>query len=383
MLKGFVFFKEGKIPFVVENYRMELFTDDNLLQAFSKEYNFKHNYILEGQCFINGFQGQKAIFLVDQSIGETCYLHCYIIYMLAVQDEFNTIGLQSPFLDDIFRYKYNYLDGVRTGINFAVEPKDIYQIPFSMDGYQYEMSFRIGHNNQFGFLEDLDRKGELLIPLHTDKILECNNISIVFYRLAMFMMSQADVPFKRITLYKQKKMVGWFYCPLISKEVISSSDFLYCKFDVLKYIPKILNNIALDSGNKITQSIPLGHLGNINATFSPQRFIEQIMAFEYLFDKLEHKKAQDTHFSLKEELLYSLNLFPKLLTEARLSADDISEEIKETRRIIAHGYKYFYDFRDNPKMKYLIILLDKLIRNMSLLWIGFSIEDIDSEHWIE
>lgn len=52
MLKGFIFFGEGKIPFVVENYRMELFTDDDLLKKFTKEYNFKHNYILEGQCFI-------------------------------------------------------------------------------------------------------------------------------------------------------------------------------------------------------------------------------------------------------------------------------------------------------------------------------------------
>lgn len=130
MLKGFISFREGKIPFVVENYRMELFTDDDLLKEFTKEYNFKHNYILEGQCFSNDFQGQKTIFLVEQSIGGTCYLRCYIIHMLAVQDEYDTMGLQSPFLDDIFRYKYNYIDMVRTGINFAVEPKNIYKIPF-------------------------------------------------------------------------------------------------------------------------------------------------------------------------------------------------------------------------------------------------------------
>jgi hypothetical protein len=48
MVKGFVFFKKGKIPFVIENYRMELFTDDGLLNDFSKEYNFKANYILLG-----------------------------------------------------------------------------------------------------------------------------------------------------------------------------------------------------------------------------------------------------------------------------------------------------------------------------------------------
>ena len=36
--------------------------------------------------------------------------------------------------------------------------------------------------------------------------------------------------------------------------------------------------------------------------FTPQRFVEQIVAFEYLFDKLEHKKAQNLQFPLKKEL---------------------------------------------------------------------------------
>lgn len=382
MLKGFISFREGKIPFVVENYRMELFTDDDLLNEFTREYNFKHNYILKGQCFSNGFQGQETIFLVEQSVGSTCYLRCYIIYMLAIQDEYDTIGLQSPFLDDIFRYKYNYIDMVRAGINLAVEPKNVYQIPFSMNGLQYELSFRIGHDNRLGLLEDIDKKGELLIPLHTNEIQECYNISMILYRLAMFMISQAEVPFKRIILYKNSQKVGWFFCPLVSEEATSSDDILYSEFDVLKYVPNILNNIALDSGDKITQSIPLGHLGNIDTMFSPQRFMEQIMAFEYLFDKLEHQKAQDTRFSLKKELTYSLNLFPELLANTRLSVDDISEEIKEIRRTIAHGYAYFYNFKDDSKMKYLILLLDKLIRNMSLLWIGFSKEDIRLIPWM-
>lgn len=48
MVKGFIFFRTGKIPFVIENYRMDLFTDDSLLEIFCKEYNFKENYILQG-----------------------------------------------------------------------------------------------------------------------------------------------------------------------------------------------------------------------------------------------------------------------------------------------------------------------------------------------
>ncbi len=376
MIKGFIFFRKGKIPFVIENYRMELFTDDELLTDFTKEYNFKEDYILEGEYYANDFQGQKSTFLVERSMGSVCYLRCYMINRLTVQDGYDTIGFQSFFLDDIFRYKYNYIDMVRAGINLAVEPKDIYKIPFSMDNSQYELSFRIGNDNRLGLLEDFDKKGEVLILLYTNNIQECYNISIILYRLAMFLTSEAEVPFRQITLYKNREKVGWLYCSLVSEDAISVHDISYCEFDVLKYIPKILNNIALDSGNKITTSIPLGHLGNSDTLFSPQRFMEQVMAFEYLFDKLEHQKAKNSRFSLKEELIYSFNLFPELLKNGRLSVEDISDKIKEIRRTIAHGYMYYYDFKNNIEARRLMLLLDRLIRNMSLFWIGFSKEDI-------
>ena len=51
MVKGFVFYRGGKIPFVIEDYRMELFSDDSLLSDFAKEHNFKMNYTLNGQYF--------------------------------------------------------------------------------------------------------------------------------------------------------------------------------------------------------------------------------------------------------------------------------------------------------------------------------------------
>lgn len=376
MVKGFIFFRDGKIPFVIEDYRMELFTDDSLLEDFTKEYNFKKNYIIQGQCFGIGFQGQKATFLVEHSIGSTCYLCCYIINRLAEEDGYNTIGLQSPFLDDVFRYRYNYLDMVRAGINLAVEPKDAYKMSFAMNDRQYDLVFRMGHNNRLGLLEDFDKKGELLVPLQIVEIQECYDISKVFFRLAMFMTSHSEVPFKRITLYKDGRSVGWFYCPLVSQEAASASDMIFCELDVMRFVPKILNNIALDSGNKITKSIPLGHLDNFDSMFSPQRFVEQVMAFEYLFDKLDHKRAQNTKFPLKKELECMFNTFPKLLSDSKLSSGKVSEQIKEIRRTIAHGHAYYYDFKNDSDTQYLMILLDKLIRNISLLWSGFSKEDI-------
>lgn len=310
-------------------------------------------------------------------MGGTCYLRCYIINMFDKDEEYDTIGLQSPFLDDVFRYEYEYLDMIRTGINLGIKPKDAYKVPFCMNDRDYELAFRIGHNNRLGLLEDLDRKGELILALHTNEIQECYDITMVLYRLAMFMTSHSEVPFKQITLYKDGLKSGWFYCPLISENPVSGQGGFFHDLDVMKYIPKILNNIALDSGNKITKSIPLGHLGNYDTTFSPQRFMEQIMAFEYLFDKLDHKNAQNTGFPLKRELECMFNEFPLLLSRTKQSAAEISEQIKEIRRTISHGYAYYYDFKNDAKTKYYIILLDKLIRNMSLKWIGFSKDDID------
>lgn len=122
MVKGFISFRNGKIPFVIENYRMELFTDDSLLDDFCKEYNFKENYILHGQCFDIGIRGRNATFLVENSMGSTCYLRCYIINMFDKDEEYDSIGLQSPSLDEVFRYEYEYIDMVRAGINLAVNP---------------------------------------------------------------------------------------------------------------------------------------------------------------------------------------------------------------------------------------------------------------------
>ena len=161
----------------------------------------------------------------------------------------------------------------------------------------------------------------------------------------------------------------WNSCWMPAEIVLSTALFF-----PITAIP----TIALDSGNKITQSIPLGHLGNFDSMFTPQRFVEQIVAFEYLFDKLEHKKAQNLQFPLKKELEYMFNEYPQLLSQTNLSAEKVSNQIKEIRRTIAHGYAYYYDFKNDRSSKYLMILLDKLIRCMSLKLIGFSNDDISN-----
>lgn len=34
MVKGFIHYKDARIPFVIQDYRMDLFTDDSILNAF-------------------------------------------------------------------------------------------------------------------------------------------------------------------------------------------------------------------------------------------------------------------------------------------------------------------------------------------------------------
>lgn len=145
----------------------------------------------------------------------------------------------------------------------------------------------------------------------------------------------------------------------------------------MRFVPKILNNLAIDSGSKIVNSIPLGHIGNIKSLFSPQRFIEQITAFEYLYDKIDPSKAQNTRFPLKSELKEQLEKYPDLLSGHRLSSEDASNEIKEIRRKITHGYEYWYDFSTDRGIQFLMILLDSLIKKMSLHHIGFDDEEIN------
>lgn len=376
MVKGFIFYRNGKIPFVITDNRMELFSDDDIMSEFTKEHNFKTDYTLEGECFGFTNQGQSALFFVEYSLGYTCYLRCFIIKMIGANEGYDSIGFQSPFLDDIFKYKYNYLDLVREGVNLAASSKIIYKIPFNLNSQQHEISYCIGHNNRLGLLEDFDKKGELFVSLQTSDIQELLSISVIISRLAVFMTSNADVKMKRITLYNKGLRRGWFFCPSVSEDAISVYDFRFHNFDVIRYIPKILNNIAYDAGNKITKSVPLGHIRKDDNLFSPQRFMEQVMSFEYLFDKIDHQKAQNSSYYLKMELMCMFDKFPQVLKEYSLSSDSASELIKETRRTIAHGYAYYYDFKNDRKIQRLLFIMDDLIRRMSLLWMGFTEDEI-------
>lgn len=184
--------------------------------------------------------------------------------------------------------------------------------------------------------------------------------------------------YKRIALYNDGILAGWFCSDNICEDNISVKDVMFYELDVMKFVPKILNNIAQDCGSKITRSIPLGHLSNkkTKTEYSPQRFIEQVMAFEYLFKKIEAEKSKSKSWTLKKELVFMFDLFPKILDKSTLNAQMVSEEIKKARIDIVHGYAYYYDFASDNRLQYIIIQFDRLIKAMSLMWMGFSKEEI-------
>lgn len=147
-------------------------------------------------------------------------------------------------------------------------------------------------------------------------------------------------------------------------------------FNVMKYVPKIIENLAKELGNRITESVTLGHIENYESMFTPQRFIEQIMAFEYLFEKLEPEKAEQRNFHLIDELELMLGVFPDVIAGVRKSTRKIADEIKNLRVDIVHGHAYYYDFANDHNIQYYMLMLDKLIERMNLKLVGFNDEEI-------
>lgn len=355
---------------------MELFTDDGILREFTKEHNFENDYILTGKCFFSGIIPRFITLLVDKSIGTTCYLKCFIIHTHEDNASFDCMNFQSRTLDCIFRYKYNYLYYSRSGENLSKEKKLVYEIPFNILSDSYNLTYKIGQNEKLGLLEDFERWGETSVGVKSTDIKECYQIMILLERFSKFMVQDSEITFRRISLSKNDFTVAHFYCKNISDKPLYEPFVRFYKFDVLKYIPKILNNISFDLGNKITKSIYLGHIGDFDTMFSPQRFISQVMAFEYLFEKLEPEKAKDKSFYLRDELKLMFDAFPSILEKAHINSEDIATKIKKLRTDITHGYAYYYDFKNDIDIQYFILKLDDLIGKMNLKLIGFNNEEI-------
>ena len=373
IVKGFIDYNTSKIPFVLKDYKLELFSQDESLNAFVKEHNFKHKYILTGQYFRSGSTSENITILVERSIGTTGYVTCYILERLRTDSGFDCINFQSRSLDSVFKYKYNYIDLSRAGVNLSNGEYEVYKIPFTLETEAYDLSYKIGQKTGLGLLEDFSAWGVSSIPTKHDNIQECYKLSVLLERFSKFLINHSYTPFKKIVLSKKGFPVGWFYYNNLSDEPYGDYDGMFQDYDVEKYSSKILNNIGTNPNNKIVASIPLGHLSNHDNLFAPQRFVEQIMAFEYLYHRLYPSK-NNSH--LIDKLKEMFTEFSKIL-DGRESPHEIAEEIKELRRRITHGYEYYYTFEDDIKAMRNICKLDTLIKFMSLKTIGFNSQEID------
>ncbi|WP_407631930.1 hypothetical protein [Leuconostoc falkenbergense] len=376
MFKGVINYQNGKIPFVIDDYRMSLFSEEELVSLFARENNFKKNYILTGQCFISGNISRPITLLVESSMGSTCYLTCFILNRVDSDKKINSINFESKILDSIFQYKYHYLDLSRVGINLGVEKKEIYSIPFNIKNKNYELKYLIGKNSRMGLLEHFKMCGVTSINLQNEQIKEYYKIIILMTRFCKFITSNSDVSFERVTLSEDNFPVADIYCKYVSDKASDEFDIMFREFEIMKYVPKILNNLALELDSKITKSIPLGHIEDYGNLYTPYRFIEQITAFEYLFEKLEPKKAKSKEFPLKTELKLMFDMFTDILNDAHMNSDEIATKIKKIRVNIIHGYAYYYDFDSDINIHFIIIKLSDLIQRMSLKHIGFREAEI-------
>lgn len=362
--------------FSIQDYRMDLFTDDSILNAFIEEYNFRTDYVLTGECFDSGSISRKIILNVERTMGSTCYLNCFLINQIGYDSRFDSVTFKSDLLDCIFQYKYNYLDIARSGTNLSAETKEVYRIPFSIDNKYYELKYIIGHQQQLGLLESFEMSGKAVVSLNSTDIRECYKIVILLERFMKFISNSSDVYFRRITFTDGVRPAAFFYCKSVSEKSSGGMDVFYHDFNVMKYVPKIIENLAKELGNRITESVTLGHIENYESMFTPQRFIEQIMAFEYLFEKLEPEKAKQRNFHLIDELELMLGVFPDVIAGVRKSTRKIADEIKNLRVDIVHGHAYYYDFANDHNIQYYMLMLDKLIERMNLKLVGFNDEEI-------
>lgn len=371
MFKGLINYKDGKIPFVVDNYRLELFSENDLQYQFSMEFNLTTNYVLRGQCFDFGNTPKDAIFLVENSFGNICNLKCFIVYNFGIEKPVDSICIESGILDSIFRYKYHYLDLTRAGVNLGIERQNVYSIPFKIRDAKYQISYLVGRDHKMGLLDKFDMRGKTTIKLKNANIGECYNICLLMNRFAKFITSMGDATFERITILGSNGLVyANLYCTFVSNNTVVDLDVLFGKFQVQDYAPKILDNLALELECKITHSIPLGHLKKFGNEYSPQRFLELITAFEYLFEKLKPTLKEPIPSTLKEELQLMFEEFPDIL--AGRNTGDIAKEIKKLRVNILHGYEYYYDFNGLSTHQFYTIKLSDLILRMSLRHIGFD-----------
>lgn len=100
MLKGFILYKDNKIPFVIDGFRVELFSDNSCLSEFIKEYRSESDFKLNGEC-VGPYTNIRPITLyVERILADTLYLHCYIIKMSSDSPQPNTIGFDDEEIND-------------------------------------------------------------------------------------------------------------------------------------------------------------------------------------------------------------------------------------------------------------------------------------------
>lgn len=380
MKKGFINFNDTKIPFILDKeYKLELFGEPHILSSFSKTYNFKKDYVLSGQCIDNGYMEREIILTVKYSISNICYINSYAIANSNKKLCFDEIIFSSKMINDIFQFNYNARQLSEKGVDLTKTLTTIYSDTFLIGDTKYDLKYSIGGRKIWPFpLDRMKINGELSISSLKSDILECSKICILIERFIKFMCAYADIIIDKIILMSNNFPIGHLYFNFKNKTDYHSDEIFFLETTPQSYCSKILDNLSLNLSNNISVSIPLGHIRNNTNKQSPQRFIEQIFSFEYIYAKLNPgEKSKRKQKSLEEKLKKYFDEYNDIINLKTFSAKkNYPNLIKELRRQITHGEKYYYEFKEYEEEYTYMIILDSLIEAMSLSYMGFTHTEI-------
>lgn len=374
ILNGFIYENEKKFGFSLYDFSLKLFSDiSDDISEFSREHNFKKDYILKGTIFKGNFIPQDILLLIDYSMGASCFVKSYIVSDLSEIKNFDSIVIYSDLLDDIFRYRHILLDRFKKEKDktFSLNESKEESYNFICNSKQHDFNFYVGNKFERGICSLFKLCGKYEIT-NVDNIIDATHIITSLYKYMVFLSQHSNVGIDMMYLHSNNNRVASFYLKEFSSNYTNQIAEYQINKNILTFSSKILNNICLDLGAELNNSIPIKHIKNFNNHFSPIRFIEQVYSFEYLFNRVYPKSISNLteKAELKSKLKFAMTHNKDYIDIKEESILTFANEIKELRRHIMHGHIYVEEIND--KQKRYLILMDDLLKFMSFRLIGLS-----------
>lgn len=380
MHNGFIFFNNIKIPFAIDsdNIHMQVFSDNESdIKSFLNSYAHKQDFVLKGNVF-NAFSFKRDIFCFVSSFkGKLAILNSFATLDCLEGKNVDKICFQSSLLDDIFQYKYRFLELARGNVNISNHPVVTEHFDFSFNNEKKTAEFLVGQDSKFGFMNTFKHSGVLEVGFSFSEIDSLFSLVTLVKRYVIFLTSFLNISFSDIFLTKKGLRIGTVFLPL-SKNENEKLDVLFFGFKNYSFSTKIIENLAIDLGSEIKQSIPLFHMKTEDNFFDPSRFLRQVMSFEYLYKRIEANNHKNKRETLSNKLCCMMRKFPDHFSNCNGKLFCLAKNIADFRNSIFHGGQLFYNREPNDNFGHFFFIMDSLIEKMSLLYLGLNEIDIDN-----